>query len=63
MKNKRVRKAMIDTGINQVDLANILTVGGAEVSVMLKYELAKQEQDAIVARINEYAEAKKKGAK
>ena len=63
MKNRRVRKAMFDNGMNQIDLANLLTVSNTELSVMLKYELARQEQDVIVAKINEYSAARKRGQK
>lgn len=62
MKNKKVRRAMIEAGISQLDLANILVVGMSEMSVMLKYELARQEQDEIVAKIREYDATRKRGA-
>ena len=54
MKNKRIRRAMADAGINQGELARILSVGNTELSVMLKYELAVREQNDIVARIREW---------
>ena len=53
MKNARIRKAMIDTGITQTDLANIMGTPVTEISVMLKRELAKAEQDKIIAMIKE----------
>ena len=54
MKNKRVRKAMLDAGIKQGDLAEILGVNINEMSIMLKYELAVREQHDIVDRIREW---------
>lgn len=54
MKNKRIRKAMTDAGINQIELSEILNVNGAELSHALKYELAVREQNEIVARIREW---------
>jgi transcriptional regulator len=54
VKNKRVRKAMLDAGIKQNDLADILGTNTNEVSIMLKYELAVKEQHDIVDRIREW---------
>lgn len=54
MKNKRIRTAMMNAGINQGDLAKILGVSDAEISYALKYELSKSEQDRIVERIKEF---------
>lgn len=60
MKNKRIRRAMMDAGINQTQLAEILRVPMPEMSVMLKYELAVREQNEITARIREW-DALRKG--
>lgn len=53
MKNKRVRSAMLQAGINQAQLAELLGVTPAELSIMLKYEMAAKEQSSIVAKIKE----------
>ena len=54
MKNKRIRTAMVHAGINQMQLAELLSIPQSEVTVMLnKYELAVREQNEIVARIRE----------
>lgn len=52
-KNPRIRKAMLERGMKQNDLAEILGLNLSELSVMLKYELAKEEQDEIIRRIKE----------
>ena len=55
MRNKRIRKAMMDAGISQTELSEILNVNSAEVSIALnKYELAVKEQNEIVAKIREW---------
>ena len=54
MKNKRIRKAMADAGINQSELAEIIQVSMPELSNVLKYELAVREQNEIVKRIREW---------
>lgn len=55
MKNKRVRKAMFDAGINQGQLAKILNERQPDISIVLsKWELAVREQNDIVARIREW---------
>ena len=54
-KNKRIRKAMTDAGIVQATLAQILGESETAVSFILKYELAKQEQDDIIKAIKDYA--------
>lgn len=54
MKNKRIRTAMLNAGINQSDLAKILGISDAEISYALKYELSKSEQDRIIERIKEW---------
>lgn len=50
-KNIRIRKEMINAGINQADLALLLGVSDADVSRLFKFELAKFEQDEIVRKI------------
>lgn len=62
MKNKRIRHAMTDAGINQSQLAEIMQVSNAELSYAFKYELAVREQNEIVKRIREY-DALRKGVK
>lgn len=45
---------MVHAGINQMQLAELLSIPQSEVTVMLnKYELAVREQNEIVARIRE----------
>lgn len=62
MKNKKIRKAMLDAGITQRDLSQILNKSETELSIAMKYELAVREQNAIVARIREY-DALRKGVR
>ncbi len=63
MKNKRIRGAMVQAGINQQQLAEILSKPESEVSVILnKYELAVKEQNDIIARIREWDALRKRGA-
>lgn len=54
MRNKRIRKAMMDAGINQTQVAKIIQVSNAELSVMMNHELAVREQNEIVKRIREW---------
>ena len=55
MKNKRIRRAMLDAGVTQAELPEILNTNSAEISIALnKYELAVREQNDIVARIREW---------
>ena len=61
MKNKRVRVAMAQAGINKGQLAEILRVPMPEMSVMLKYELAVKEQNEITAKIREWDALRKRG--
>lgn len=61
MKNKRIRVAMAQAGINQADLAEILSVPTGEMSIMLKYELAVKEQNNITAKIREWDALRKRG--
>ena len=58
--NQRIRRAMVDAGIIQDTLAEILNVPRSEVSVMLKYELSGNTQRDIVARIREW-DAQRRG--
>ena len=62
MKNKRIRTAMLQAGIKQKDLAEILGINDTELSYVLKYELAVREQNEIVARIREHDALRKRGA-
>lgn len=62
MKNKRIKLAMLQAGINQAQLAKLLNVSEPELSNILKYELAVKEQNNITAAIREYA-AMKEGEK
>lgn len=63
MKNKRIKLAMLQAGINQVQLAKLLNVSEPELSNILKYELAVKEQNNITATIREYAALKEGGKK
>lgn len=62
MKNKRVRKAMLDEALTQAELAEILGLSTGETSTMLKYELAPEEQRRIVEEIKAWAAAQEEGA-
>ena len=62
MKNKRIKVAMLQAGITQAQLADLLNVMQSEISVMLKYELAVKEQNNIVATIREWDALRKRGA-
>ena len=57
-KNIRVRKEMAAHGIDQRKLSAIMKVTEQELSVALKRELAKAEQDIFIAAIREYASSK-----
>ncbi len=50
-KNIRIRKEMINAGINQNDLALILGISRADASRLFKWELAKAEQDEMIRKI------------
>lgn len=52
-KNLRVRKVMAEHGIDQRKLARILGITETEMSVVLKRELARIEQDKIIEAIRE----------
>lgn len=45
---------MSDAGISQTRLSEILGISNAELSVMLKYELAVKTQNEIIAKIREW---------
>ena len=62
MKNKRIRTAMVQAGIDQRLLADILEVTPTEMSITMKRELAVKEQNDIVARIREYDALRKRDA-
>ena len=51
--NAKIRKAMIDAGINQGDLAQILGMSEPALSIMLKYELSSTVQNDFIAKIKE----------
>lgn len=53
-KNTRVRKAMAEAGIDQRRLSGILNVSENEMSIVLKRELARAEQDKIIQAIREW---------
>ena len=56
MKNEKVRKMMFKHYINQSELAEILGLSMAEVSIMLKHELAPEEQKNIIEEIKAWVE-------
>lgn len=62
MKNERIRELMFKNMISQGELAGILGIAQSEVSVVLKYELAKEEQDRIIAAIDAWLKKEQKGA-
>lgn len=52
---------MIQAGINQMQLADLLNLSGTAVSIVLNtYELAVKEQNDIVARIREHDALRKR---
>lgn len=53
MANAKIRKAMIDAGIGQKELAQILGMSEPALSIMLKYELSNTVQKDFIARIKE----------
>lgn len=50
-KNVRVRQALLHAGLKQGDLAKMLGVTEAHVSIMLRRELARAEQDELIEMI------------
>lgn len=53
-KNTRVRKAMAEAGIDQRKFSAILKISENELSIVLKRELAKAEQDELIRAIREW---------
>lgn len=53
-KNTRVRKAMAEAGIDQRKLSGILNISENEMSIVLKRELARSEQDELIRAIREW---------
>lgn len=52
---------MVQAGLTQTQLADVLDIPTGEMSIMMKYELAVREQNDIVARIREYDALRKRG--
>ena len=61
--NTRVRRVLAEAGMLQSDLARILGLSETQVSLMLKYELARPEQDKIIQAIKDAQENKNGKAK
>lgn len=55
IKNVRIRRELATYGMTQGDLAKVLNLSQPFVSMLLKYELAKNEQDEIIRKIREYS--------
>lgn len=51
--NLKIRRAMVDAGLSQSKLADLLDLPQPEVSIMLKYELSTELQRDIIAKIKE----------
>ena len=51
MKNLRVRKELADHSMTQGDLARLLGFTEPTMSVILKFELARSEQDKFIEKI------------
>lgn len=60
-KNLRIRKALMDADMTQRELGELMGMRDPDISRILKYELAKSEQDAIIKIIKE-ADAPQEGA-
>ena len=54
MKNVRVQKEMVAAGLTQKEFAKVLGVANSELCVMLKYELAPEEQRQLISTIRDY---------
>ena len=54
MNNRAIRTAMLQAGIRQRQLAEIMGCSEASVSLMLRYELSRAEQRKIVSLIKEH---------
>ena len=59
-KNLRIRKALMDADMTQRELGELMGMRDPDISRILKYELAKSEQDAIIKIIKE-ADAPQEG--
>lgn len=55
VKNLRIRRKMVEYNISQDELGKLLNpqIGQHEVSIMLKRELSRSEQDKIIKAIEE----------
>lgn len=51
--NAKIRKAMIDAGVSQSELAQILEMSEPALSIMLKYELANKVQNDVIMKIRD----------
>ena len=51
--NVRIRKAMLEAGISQGELAAILGISEPALSIMLNVELSNMVQKEIIAKIKE----------
>jgi predicted XRE-type DNA-binding protein len=60
-KNLRIRKALMDADMTQRELGELMGMRDPDISRILKYELAKSEQDAII-KIIKSADAPQEGA-
>ena len=60
-KNLRIRRAMLEADMSQRELGKLMGLKDPYISKILKYELAKSEQDAIIKIIKE-ADAPQEGA-
>ena len=60
-KNLRIRKALMDADMTQRELGELMGMRDPDISRILKYELAKSEQDAII-KIIKSADASQEGA-
>ena len=57
LKNERVRVEMAKAGINQSKLGEILQKDPPTISKLLKVEWSEHEQDEVIKKIREYANA------
>jgi predicted XRE-type DNA-binding protein len=60
-KNLRIRKALMDADMTQRELGELMGMRDPDISRILKYELAKSEQDAII-KIIKSADTPQEGA-
>lgn len=54
MTNKRIKIAMVNAGISQKKLSEILNMSETELSYIMKHELAVKTQNEIVKKIREW---------